>query len=348
MKKVKVITLIFGLIFLLSLLFYFFKQPIYSIKTEGTLYVVNKVSKSVVIFDLFKGKQIKELPIQIEPHEATTLTNLKKVVVTNYGTPKVGGKSVTVIDTETNTIEKTISIGEGNLRPHGIIALPNSNKVAVVTDTGNNLSIVNIETGIVEKEISTKQDLSHLLVKHPFKPLIYVSNINSGSVSVINMECNSVVNLISCSKKSEGIGITKNGDELWVTNIQENFISVINTETNKITDRIDTGKEPLRLKFSIDGKYCLVSNSSDGTISVYSSKTKKQITTIIIPGNKNILEKVLYHTPRPVGILMHPNGKYAFVSNYTGNRVEVVDMQNFTIVSSIKVGEMPDGLAFVK
>ncbi|MFT5245264.1 MAG: DNA-binding beta-propeller fold protein YncE, partial [Psychroserpens sp.] len=70
-------------------------------------------------------------------------------------------------------------------------------------------------------------------------------------------------------------------------------------------------------------------------------------TAIIIPGNKNIFDKILYHTPRPVGILMHPNGLYAFVSNFTAGRVEVIDMRDFTIVSSIKVGDMPDGLAFI-
>jgi len=82
-------------------------------------------------------------------------------------------------------------------------------------------------------------------------------------------------------------------------------------------------------------------------VSVYNRKTKKQITNIIIPGNKNILEKALYHTPRPVGILMHPNGNYAFVSNFTAGRVEVIDMHNFSIVSSIRVGNMPDGLALI-
>jgi YVTN family beta-propeller protein len=346
MKNLKVLVIFFGLIFLSVVAFYFIKQPSYKIKTEGTLYVVNKVSKSVVVFDLFEGKQIKELPMEIEPHEATTLTNPNRVIVTNYGSLDVGGKSITVINANTNTIEETISIGK-SLRPHGIISLPQSNKVAVVTDTGNDLSIVNVETGVLEKQISTQQDLSHLLVHHPLKPIIYVANIKSGSVSVIDIELDSVVKIINCSKKSEGIDITKDGSEIWVTNIEENFISVINTETYKITDRIETGKEPLRLKFSIDGKYCLVSNSSDGTVSVYDSKTKKRITNISIPGKKNIIEKVLYHTPRPVGILMHPNGLYAFVSNFTASRVEVIDMQNFTIVSSIKVGKMPDGLAFV-
>jgi YVTN family beta-propeller protein len=207
--------------------------------------------------------------------------------------------------------------------------------------------VVNVETGVVEKQISTQQDFSHLLAHHPFKPLIYVANINSGSVSVIDVEQDKVIKIIPCSKRAEGIDITADGLEIWVTNIIVNFISVINTETYKTTDRIDTAKEPLRLKFSNDGKYCLVSNSGDGTISVYDRKTKKQISNISIPGKKNIIEKILYRTPRPVGILMHPNGLYAFVSNVTAGRVEVIDMRNFTLVSSIKVGNMPDGLTFI-
>jgi YVTN family beta-propeller protein len=346
MKNLKIVAIFFSLIFLSFVAFYFIKQPSYGIKTEGTLYVVNKISKSVVVFDLFDGKKTKELFIEIEPHEATTLTNPNRVIITNYGRPDAGGNTITVINADTNTIDKTISLGE-SLRPHGIISLPNTDNVAVVTDVGNDLTVVNVTKGIVEKQISTKQDLSHLLVNHPSKPLIYVTNINSGSVSVIDIELDSVVKIIPCSKKAEGIDITKDGSELWVTNIEENFISVINTETYQITDQINTGKEPLRLKFSVDGRYCLVSNSSDGTVSVYDSKTKKQIRTIIIPGKKNIVEKLLYHTPRPVGILMHPNGLYAFVSNFTASRVEVIDMRNFTIVSSIKVGKMPDGLSLV-
>ncbi|UAM96767.1 beta-propeller fold lactonase family protein [Polaribacter litorisediminis] len=346
MKNLKKIVLFFGLIFLSLVTFYFIKQPSYSIQTEGTLYVVNKTSQSITIFDLFEGNQIKELSLDIEPHEATVVNNPNRIVVTNYGSPDAAGKSITIINAENNTIVKKIDLGK-SLRPHGIITLPEANKVGVVTDIGNHLSIVNIETGVLEKQIATQQDFSHLLVHHPKKPLIYVSNINSGSVSVIDIELDSVVKIIPFNNKAEGIDITPDGSELWVTNIEGNFISVIDTETNQITDRIHTGKTPLRLKFSVDGSYCLVSNASDGTVSVFDRKTKKQLTSIMIPGKKNILEKVLYRTPRPVGILMHPNGKYAFVSNYTAGRVEVIDMRNFTIVSSIKVGDMPDGLAFI-
>lgn len=346
MRKLKQVAIIFGVIFLSFGAIYFIKQPSYTIKTEGVLYIVNKLSKSVTVFDLQKGAQIKEIIMVTEPHEATMLSKPSRVVVTNYGSPDIGGKSVTVIDAETNEITKTIQIGE-SLRPHGVISLPQPNKVGVVTDTGNHLSIVNVETGVLEKQISTQQDVSHLLVHHPKNPLVYIANIVSGSVSVIDVELDKVIKIIPCSKKSEGIDISPDGDELWVTNIKENFISIINTETYEITNQILTGKEPLRLKFSIDGKHCLVSNSSEGTISVYNKELKKQISKIVIPGGKNLFEKLIYKTPRPVGILMHPNGQFAFVSNFTAGRVEVIDMTSFTIVSSINAGKMPDGLALV-
>jgi YVTN family beta-propeller protein len=325
---------------------YFIKQPSYSIKTEGTLYVVNKISQSISIFDLSEGKLIKELAMDTEPHEATALTNPNRIVVTNYGKTDTEGKSITLINAESNTIENTISLGESP-RPHGIISLSNPNKVGVVTDIGNHLSIVNVKTGELEKQISTQQKMSHLLVQHPSKPLIYISNINSGTVSVIDIELEKVIKIIPCSESTEGIDISPDGSELWVSNIKDNTITVIDTNTYNIIDTFSTGKEPLRLKFSKDGNYCLISNSKEGTISVYDTTTKKQIKTIPLPGNKNILDKIIYHTPRPVGILMHPNGTYAFVSNFTAGRIEVINMETFTLVSSIDVGQMPDGLALI-
>lgn len=347
MKLFKLAAAFLSLSLISCIAFYFIKQPSYTIKTNGTLYVVNKISKSVSIFDLDKGETVKELSLEIEPHEATTLANPNRVIITNYGQANAAGKSITVINASTNTIEKKIDLGK-SLKPHGIIALKKANTVGVVTDEGNDFSIVNVATSIVEKQIPTEQKYSHLLVQHPLKPLVYVANINSGTVSVIDIELSKVIKIIPCSKRAEGIDITPDGTEIWVTNVKDNFISVINTESYKTISRIKTGKEPLRLKFTIDGQHCLVSNATDGTVSVYDRISKKQITTIVLPGKKNIIDKILYHTPRPVGILMHPNGKYAFVSNFTAGRVEVIDLNKFAIVSSIKVGQMPDGLALIK
>jgi len=208
--------------------------------------------------------------------------------------------------------------------------------------------VVNVATGVVEKKIPTQQVVSHLLVLHPNKPMAYVTNINSSSVSVIDLYLNKVIKTIPCGLGTEGIDITPNGAEIWVSNTKENTISVIHTDSYKITNTLTTGKESLRLKFSVDGRHCLVTNASDGTISVYDQHSKKQLKTIKIPGKTSLVERALYHTPRPVGLLMHPNGLYGFVANSNADRIEVIDMKTFTIVSRIGTGRVPDGMTFVE
>lgn len=348
MKKIKFLLLfvLLGLL-LASIMLFVLRKPSYTIQTNGKLYIVNKLSSSMTVFDLNTGTELTELPLDIVPHEPIALKNQNKVVVTNYGTNNAIGESISVINTKTNKVEKKIEL-QGSLAPHGIVAFPQPNKIGIVTDLGNNLLVVNVATGIVEKNIPTQQIFSHLLVLHPKKPLAYVTNIKSNSVSVIDLEIDQVIKTIACGIGTEGIDITPDGSEIWVSNNKENTINVINTETHQITNTLPSGKESLRLKFSIDGKHCLVTNSSDGTISIYDRYTKKQIKTIHIRGKNSLLERFLYHTPRPVGILMHPNGLFAFIANSNADKIEVLDMQSFTLVSTIGAGRVPDGLALME
>ncbi len=340
-------TLLFICFFILIIWgVYEFMQPSYGIHAEGTLYTVNKGDKSVTIFDLSKGRTIKTVSMELEPHEATYVESSGSLVITDYGSPEKAGNSVTVINTAKNSIERTISLGE-SLRPHGIISMPMANSVGVVTDIGNHLSIVNLGTGRVEKQVGTGQDFSHLLARHPQKPLIYVTNINSGSVSVINTEEGRIENIIPVGKKTEGIAITPDGAELWVTNIEEDFISVISTESYETITKLTTGSLPLRIKISRNGQYGLVSNTNDGTISVFSIPNKRLVKTIRLPGSGGLLDRLIYGKPRPVGILIHPNESFAFVSNYSQGRVEVIDMNGFIWAGGIEVGDKPDGLAWV-
>lgn len=337
---------------LLLLVFYVVSTAVirrasYTIQTNGKLYIVNKLSSSITVFDLFHGKELTEIYMDSGPREITTLNPSRKVVVANYGNQNLAGKSISIINANSNKVEKTIELAQ-SIRPFGILNFSLSNKVGIVTGIGNDLLVVNTETGIVENKIPTLQTYSHLLVFHPIKPIAYVTNVNSNSVSVIDLNLNQLIKIIPCGLGTEGIDITPDGSEIWVTNYLDNSISVINTKTYQITHTIPTGNESLRLKFSIDGRYCLVTNSGDGTISVYNRQFKRLIKTISIPGKKGFIERVLYHTPRPVGILMHPNGSYAFVSNSNADKIEVVDMKTFTLVSTITTGQVPDGLAFVE
>ena len=74
MKIIKILVALFGLFSILGgILLFIVRTPSYDIQTNGKLYIVNKLSKSITVFDLFEGNTIIEFPMDIEPHEATTL-----------------------------------------------------------------------------------------------------------------------------------------------------------------------------------------------------------------------------------------------------------------------------------
>jgi DNA-binding beta-propeller fold protein YncE len=51
---------------------------------------------------------------------------------------------------------------------------------------------------------------------------------------------------------------------------------------------------------------------------------------------------------KAVNIIMHPNGLYAFIANSNANKIEIIDMKKFTIVSTIGTGNVPDSMIFVQ
>jgi len=323
------------------------RLPSYDISTNGKLYVVNKVSRDIQVIDLTNGRELKKIPIGMECHEAQVSYDQRFIFLTSYGATDSDGSVVKRFNTRTNGIDKLMHI-EGDIRANGMVGLKEKDKLLLVDYVANRICVWNTTSGILEKGISTGQKRSHLAVLHPKEPKVYVTNMGSNSISVIDLNKNKVDGIVTCGEVTESIDIRPDGAEVWATNKVDNSVCVIDTETQKLIDVLPTGKEPLKIKFSVDGMYCLVANAGDGTLSIYESSSKQQIKTIYIPGKKTFTERILYHTPRPVNILMHPNGQYAFVSNSNASKIEVIDMQHFEIVGNIATGEIPDALAFIE
>lgn len=170
--------------------------------------------------------------------------------------------------------------------------MENSNNIALVTSVGNELLIVDTKARKIKKRISTQQELSHMLVLHLNKPIACVTNVVSGSVSVIDIKNEKLISIIDCGSGTEGLDITPDGKELWVTSSKDKSISIICIITNSVVVVLSTVNEVLRLGFSIDGIYCFVPNSKDGTIRVYDQEKRQQIKIISIPGKKNYWEEL--------------------------------------------------------
>ena len=278
-----------------------------------------------------------------EPHEAISYHNGDFAIVADYGNKNKPGATITVFNFKRLMIEKIIDLGE-NALPHGLAIIPGQNILLVTTEGKNGIMAVNIETGIVEKLITTNEKKPHMIVVHPNGQFAYVTNYLSNSVSEIDISEGVVLQSIYCGKGPEGIDISSDGGEVWVTNELENTVSVIDTRNMIVIDELPTNEGPVRAKFTNNGLYCIVSNANAGNISVFDADNKKMIKVIALPGNRNLLDKLIHKSPRPVGITMHPNGMYAFVSNSNADKVLIIDLEQLTLVSDLPTGRIPDGI----
>jgi DNA-binding beta-propeller fold protein YncE len=342
-RKIVIIT-IAGLIFLILFITLSISWfPGYNISIDGKLLVVNKLDHSVSIFELASGREISLLSFLEEPHEAIGLEYLDYAIISNYGNIEYPGRTLSLVSFQSGEIIRNIDLGEGS-RPHGLAIIREQNKVLVTTEGKNSIMLVNLENGFVEKTISTQQDKPHLIVVHPEGKTAYCTNFRSNSVSEININNGIVLRTFSCGNGAEGIDISPDGTELWVANKFDNTITIIYPKMIELTQILKTNNSPVRLKFTLDGAFCLVNNATSGNVLVFNTFTKKVVQTIHLPGNRNFVDRLFHHSPHPVGILMHPNGKFVFVSDSNSDQVYVIEISDWKLVGNLSTGRIPDGM----
>jgi YVTN family beta-propeller protein len=88
-----------------------------------------------------------------------------------------------------------------------------------------------------------------------------------------------------------------------------------------------------RLKFTPDGKRVLVTSLSTGDLFIYDAATHKEL-------------KRINTGHGAAGILVAPDGSFAFIGCTADNYVAVVDLNTLQISGHIDVGGGPDGLAW--
>ena len=169
---------------------------------------------------------------------------------------------------------------------------------------------------------------------------LYVGNVGSGTVSVINTVTNTVVNTIVVGPPINGmigttadIAITPNGAYAYVADLSANTVSKIDTATNMVTNVISV-TSALGVAVTPNGANVFVTQSSLDTVSVINTVTNSIIRVYAVD-----------KTPVEVGIT--PNGAYAYVSDY-GSGPSKVTALNLVAGGSTNinvVGTSPAGLA---
>ncbi len=313
--------------------------------------VLNKSDHEAALVNPATYAVVAKLPTGKGPHEAAAAPNGFSVYVSNYGSFAVfregerpqmqPGNTITVIDFSHYSgvkvlKERKLTFELGDYRqPHGLWVSRDSKRLWVTCEGAQAVLELDAATGEILKAWKTDQQVSHMVVPTPDERKLYVANIGSGSVTVIE-RASDTVTTIPTGAGSEGIDVSPDGREVWVSNRAAHSLAIIDTATDRVRVTLESGGEmPIRVKFTPDGREVWVSNARSNTITVFDTRSRQRLATIEVGAV-------------PVGILMTPDGRRAFVANTNANQVTVIDVPGRRVLRTFATGTEPDGMAWVQ
>ncbi len=187
-------------------------------------------------------------------------------------------------------------------------------------------------------------------------PYAYITNRESGNVSVIDTVNNTVTATVPVKSHPFGIAVSPDGTKVYVANNGDDNVSVIDTATKNITSTVPIGIDPagyfpFGIAVSPGGERVYVTNTYKGCATKtckgrkHSNKEDNHFSVHVIDTATNTVTDTVPVGSFPKGIAVSPDGKKVYVTNSWNDNVSVIDTAINTVISSVPVGRFPEGIA---
>jgi YVTN family beta-propeller protein len=313
------------------------------------LLVLEKAQNSLLIVDPTSRAIVARVPVGVDPHEVAVADDGRTAYVSNYqGFGGDGGATITIVDLVAQQAVGTIPLGA--LRaPHGLDFA--SGKLFFTAERAKVVGRIDPATRAVDWVIGTGEDRTHMVVVSRDGNVVFTSNVNSPSVSIVEMRAVVAggappngppprgpandwhVTNIPVGRGAEGMDLTPNGRELWVANAQDATISIVDVSQRRVVATIPSTKAANRLKITPDGRYALVSDMQGPELLVVDIATRTPRARVALSAPSE-------------GILIRPDGARAYTTLNAHDAVAEIDLTTMTVVGEFKTGRGPDGLAW--
>jgi YVTN family beta-propeller protein len=316
------------------------------VPSDPYLLVLEKQDGALIEIRPSTGEILERFPTARGPHEVVASRDGRWAVVAEYG-DKTPGSSLAIYDLVDRKRDRGIDLAP-HQRPHGMAFLDERGTVLVTSETSQAVLEVDLETGEVVRVLPTEAQGSHMLVVSPGETRVYTANIGSGTVSAIDLASGKLIDQMPVGNKPEAIDISPDGSELWVGLNGENAVVVLDSQTLATKARIDDLPLPIRVKCTRDG-LVVVSCAASGEVALIgrASRTVEARIPLETIEEGPAPPGFTPGTPVPVGIVLDPEARQAYVALAAANRIAVVDLAEGRVRQYIATGSGPDGLAWV-
>lgn len=315
-----------------------------SARPGSYLVVLNKADCTMAIVEPNSGWTKDLVATGIGPHEVAVSRDGSIAVAADYGEKTPGG-TLTVYDFRLRRVIDTIDLAP-HQRPHGIAFLDNRSTLLVTSETSRAVLEVSVRGRRVVRTMDTGADGSHMLAISADRKRVYTANLGSGSVSEIDLETGKLVRTVTTGRETEAIALSPDGRELWVGNRAEDTLRIMDSRDLATLATVPCARMPIRLKFTRDGARVLVSCAASGDVAVIDAATRAEVARIPMPRGEAAEDGVEPAQPQPVGLLVEPTNRYAFVALTNAKKIAVVDLSTWAVGAEIPTGNAPDGMAW--
>jgi YVTN family beta-propeller protein len=209
-------------------------------------------------------------------------------------------------------------------------------------------------------------------------PFAYAANINSNTVSVIDIPTSLPVTAIPVGSGPWGVAVSPDETQVYVTNNHGNNVSVVNTASSTVVATIPVQTSPFAVAFTPDGTAAYVVNGSSNSVSVidtasqtvaatvpvqsspvgvamaltsdgafaYVTNSASNTVSVIAVGSTPTVLHTITVGSGPRWVAVSPNSSLAYVENAGSNNVSVISVASNTVTATISVGTSPFGAAF--
>lgn len=332
-------------LFLLILLAFSAVSAMESMAQSGTVIVANMSDNTATLIDASTGDVLATLPTGPSPHEVAVTSDGETAVITNYGNQGLPGSTLTVIDVPSLSVVKTISTGVHG-RPHGIAYLPGDSLVAVTSESGGVVLIVDIENEEVVRTIETKGRASHMLSADPSGRHVYTTNILSGTISHIDAMEGTNKGVIEVAPMVEGLAVSPDGGHVWVGSNARKTVNIVDVQQGVVVDSLSGFGFPYRMAVTPDGRHTLISDPVTGEVRVVDAQSFKELKRVTFPGIEPVATAEIQGSVAPEGMVISPDSRFAYISLQGASRMAIVSIPDGRVVRTVVTGTWPDGIGY--
>jgi YVTN family beta-propeller protein len=251
------------------------------------------------------------------------------------------------IDLATNQVISRIQVGD---RPH-TIEITSDDKTAIVSNQwANNVFLIDLSTGTITDTIPTGGGPAGMDIS-PDGKLVYIANTYDNSISVIDIESREEIRRYQGGNYPTNVTVSPSGDVVYVSSQRTipvehrapimTEVTVINTSVNRVSDRryFQAAHIMESIEFTPQGDMAVATLVRPKNL-VPSAQIEggwminHGIGIAMADGRmaQFLLDEPNEFYPDPYNVVIHPNGKLAYVSHSGVDMVSVVDLDAIRVL----------------